>query len=340
MTINMQQLAQDFTDYLNEFHSYQQPYDDAMDAEVYEQSAAVLRMQSKWGYFDWSKKRPHFGPSSAARSERELYEKARKAPRDTRPPAPHQRRWTALGEAIGGMLQREILLAERHYPKFTGKPARYRFARTSEGAPMYEHFTKKMHEVTYDGEDFAIFGLGDGILEHVTEDGEIIRIGLEIKSRQTSYAETGPFRMKDVNPDHYLQTVCYSEMYGLDYFFVVYLNSSKKAWNMTDEERVKSPDFRVFGYEIGEDARNEVKAKFARVTKAAREGNAPKVDLDTWQFNDYKTQIARTITEEEFEELRTQAIRMQNSSLPDWKKRKFTEAVDYIAEIRNGKEAI
>lgn len=333
--INMQELAQDFTDYINEWHSYQQPYDDKMDAEIYEQFAAILRKQSTWGYFDWSKKRPHFGPSSAGRSERELYERVRKAKRDTRPPAPHQRRWTALGESIGGMMQRELLLAERHYPKFTGKPARYRFARTPEGAPLYEHFTKKMHEVSHDGEEFAIFGLGDGILEHITAEGEIIRIGLEIKSRQTSYAETGNFRMKDVNPDHYLQTVCYSEMYGLDYFLTVYVNSSKKAWNMTDEERVKSPDFRVFGYAIDDNDRNEVKTKFARIVKMAREGNAPKVDLDSWRFNDYKSHIARELTEEEYAELQEQVRRMKHSNLPDWKKRSYTEAIEFIEGIKN-----
>lgn len=338
--LDAQELAQDFTNYLNEWHTYQQPYDDLMDAEIFELFAAELRRQSKWGVFDWSKKRPHFGPSSASKGERELYEKARKSPRDKNAEIPHQRRWKALGESIGGMIQREILLAERHFEKFTGSPARYRFARNEAGAPMYEHFTKKMHEVTYDGEEFAIFGLGDGILEHITADGEVVRIGLEIKSRQTSYAETGKFRMKQVNPDHYLQTVCYSEMYDLDYFFVIYVNSSKKAWNMTDEEREKSPDFRVFGFEITEDERNEIKAKFARVTRAAREGNAPKIELDSWGFNDYKEHLAKTMTDIEFEELSQQARRMQDSSLPDWQKRKYSEAVAFIAEVRNGEEAV
>lgn len=334
MTVNIEALAEDFTDYLNEFHSYSQPYDDEMDATLYEQFAKELRKQSKWGFFDWSKKRPHFGPSSAARSDRELYEKVRKSKRDESRPAPHQRRWTALGEQIGGMIQREIMLAERHYPKFTGKPARFRFAKNEEGAPLYEHFTKKMHEVEYDGEQFAIFGLGDGILEYIDANGEITRIGLEIKSRQTSYAETGPFRMKEVKPDHRLQTVCYSEMYSLDYFFVIYVNSSKKAWNMTDEERKKSPDFRVFGYEITEDDRNAVKEKFARVTRAAREGNPPKVELESWLYCDYKTSIAQALSEEEVEELSQQVELMRSSSLPDWQKRQYVNAIEFIKNAR------
>jgi len=332
--IDIEAIAQEFTDYLNEFHSYQQPYDDEMDAKLYEQFAGILRKQAKWGYFDWSKKRPYFGPSSAGRSDRELYEKVRKSPRDNTKPQPQQRRWTALGEQIGGLVQREIMLAERHYPKFTGKPSRFRFKRNSEGAPLYEHFTKKMHEVNYDGEEFAIFGLGDGILEYLTDDGEWLPIGLEVKSRQTSYAETSKARMQEVKSDHRLQTVCYGEMYGLNYFLTIYLNSSKKAWNMTDEERVKSPDFRVFGYEITEDEKNEVKAKFARVTRMAREGKAPKVELESWLFNDYKTHIAKSLTDEEYEELRQQALLMQNSGLPDWKKRQYAQAVDFITQTR------
>lgn len=338
--VDIEAVAEEFTAYLNEFHTYQQPYDDAMDAELYEQFAKVLRKQAKWGYFDWSKKRPHFGPSSAGRSDRELYEKVRKSPRDVEVRQPQQRRWTALGEQIGGLVQREVMLAERHYTKFTGKPSRFRFARNEDGAPLYEHFTKMMHEVEFNGEEFAIFGLGDGILEYMAENGSILRIGLEVKSRQTSYAETSKARMQEVKPDHRLQTICYGEMYSLDYFMTIYVNSSKKKWNMTDEERVKSPDFRVFGYEITEDDKNDVKAKFANVTRMAREGEAPKVDLDTWLFNDYKSYIAKTITDEEYWELRDYAIRIQNSGLPDWKKRNYTEAVDFITvertRTRNG----
>lgn len=332
--LNMETVAQEFTEYLNEWHSFQQPYDDIMDAEIYEKFAAELRKQSKYGYFDWSKQRPHFGPSSAGRSDRELYEKVRKAPRDQNRPQPQQRRWTALGEQIGGLVQREIMLAERHYAKFTGKPVRFRFKRNEDGAPLYEHFTKKMHEIEHDGESFSIFGLGDGILEYLTGDGEWIPIGLEVKSRQTSYAETSHNRMKEVKPDHYLQTVCYSEMYSLDYFLTIYVNSSKKAWNMTDTDRIKSPDFRVFGYEITDDERNAIKTKFARVTRLAREGNAPKVELDSWLFNDYKSHIAKTLTEEEFAELKEQALLVQRSGLPDFKKRQYAEAVEFISGVR------
>lgn len=310
-----------------------------MDAELHTQYARILREQSKWGYFNWKTApdgtpRPLFSPSSAGKSDRELYEKVRKSKRDERSPQPQQRRWTALGSMVGDLVQREVLLAERHFEKLTGKPSRFKFARTERNEPMFEHFTKVMHEIEHNGEKFAIFGLGDGILEYVTDDGEVVRIGLEVKSKQGSYADTSPSRMREPKRDHYLQTVCYSEMYGLDYFFVIYVNTAKKAWNMTDEERTKSPDFRVFGFEITEAERNEVKKKFARVTKAAREGVAPAVELDSWIFCEYKTVIAKSLTDADLDVIKNQVRLARQSSIPDWKKQKYFEAYEEIVELR------
>lgn len=334
-------IAQDFTDFLNEFHSYSQPYDDAMDAELHEMYARILREQSKWGYFSWKTApdgtpRPLFGPSSAGKDERELYEKVRRSKRDESRPEIQQRRWTALGSQVGDLIQREIMLAERHFEKLTGKAPRFRFARTERNEPCFEHFTKVIHECAYDGEKFAINGLGDGILEYITDDGEILRVGLEIKSKQTSYSETGVKRLTEPKEDHALQTVCYSKMYGLDYFIVLYVNTSKKAWYMTDDEREKSPDIRAFGKYISQADRDEVLAKFARVTKAAREGKAPRVDLTKFKFNDFKTAIAESLSEEEVADLRQQVERVKASRLPDWKKRGYIESLEFIENIRKG----
>lgn len=339
MTININEVAQEFTDYLNEFHTYQQPYDDAMDAELHTQYARILKEQSKYGTFDFRKNpqgisRPHFSPSSAGKSDRELYEKVRKSKRDPSQPQPQQRRWTSLGGHIGDMLQREIMLGERHFEKFTGKKAPFKFARTDRGEPCFEHFTKVMHEIEHNGEHFAIFGLGDGILEYVTPDGEIVRIGLEVKSKQQSYAATSHRSMPAPKDGHVAQTVCYSEMYGLDYFFIVYVNASKKAWDMTDDDREKSPDFRVFGTEITEEERTAVKDKFAKVTKAAREGKAPAVDLSEWKFFEYKTAVAEALTDEEFAQVKLTASQAARSGLPDWKKKTYVEAYEFIRDIR------
>ena len=342
MTIDIHEIAKEFYEYLNEFHSYDQPYNDEMDAELNDHFSRILREQSKRDYFSFSTnpqgvQRPFFSPSSAGKPERELYEKVRKSPKDPRKPEPQQRRWTALGSMIGDLIQREIMLAERHYLKFTGKKPRFWFAKNEDGAPLYEHFTKVMHEVDHDGEHFAIYGLGDGILEYVTEDGEVLHIGLEIKSKQQSYSATSLKTMKEPKEDHVLQSVCYSEMYGLDYFLIVYVNASKKAWNMTPEELEANPDIRVFGVEITEEDRNAVKSKFAAVTRAARLGEAPPLDLLEWRFFEYKQSVAKSLTDEEFEEVKSFANRVVRSKLPDWKKRGAIEAYEYIKSVREAK---
>ena len=324
-------IAQDLTDFLDEFHSYNQPYDDAMDAEFYEQYARALREQSKWGYFNWKTApdgtpRPAFSPSSSGKDDRELFEKARKAKRDERQPTPNQRDWTGLGSQVGGYIQREIMLAERHFKKLTGKEPRFRFERTERNEPAFEHFVKKMHECEYDGEKFAIHGLPDGILLYTTDDGEILRVGLEVKSFQKAWSAFKSHNEPKL--DHVKQTVCYSEMYNLDYVCVLYHLTYGADWNK-DYRRSK-----VFGLHITQDQRNEMLVKFAKVTRAWRTNTPPSVDLSKWMYNDYKTAIALSLTDEEFAQVKLTAAQAMRSGLPEWKKRGYVEAYEFIKEVR------
>lgn len=326
-----EQIAQDFIEFLDEFHRYDQPYDDKMDAEFYEQYARVLREQSKWGYFNWKTApdgtpRPLFSPSSAGKDERQLYEKAVKSPRDERYPTPNQRDWTGLGSQVGGYIQREVMLAERHFEKLTGKQPRFRFKRTERNEPMFEHFVKKIHEVEYNGEKFGLNGLPDGILEYLTDDGEWIDVGLEVKSFQKGYTDFK--KLEQPKRDHESQTVVYSEMYSLDYYIVLYHLTYGADW-YRDFSRNK-----VFGKFITQTDRDQIFDKFAKVTKAWRTKTPPSIDLDGWKFNDYKTAIAKGLTDEEFEILKAQVRRAQRSGLPQWKKEQYYDAYEFIKEVR------
>ena len=341
MTIDINAIAKEFYEYLNEFHSYSQPYDEEMDIFLHESFAKVLREQSKKGYFNFRSNpdgvsRPLFSPSSAGKSDRELYEKVIKSKKDEQKPRPYQRRWTSLGTQIGDMLQREIMLAERHYEKFTGKRVPFYFAKNEENMPLYEHTIKVIHEVAHAGEQFAIYGLGDGILEYVTEDGEVVHIGLEIKSKQQSYSATSPKSMKEPKEAHRLQAVSYSEMYGIDYFLIVYVNASKKSWSMDEAEFEKSPDIRVFGVEITDEDRRVVMDKFARVTKAARLKEPPALDLSEWRFFEYKESVAKSLSDAEVDQIRSTANRAVRSGLPQWQKQGYIDAYEYIRNIREG----
>lgn len=327
-----EQIAQDFIDYLDEFHTYNQPYDDAMDAEFYAQYARILKEQSKWGYFNWKTApdgtpRPLFSPSSAGKDERQLYEKARKSPQDGREWTTNQRDWTGLGSSVGAYIQREVMLAERHYEKLTGKKPRFKFERTERNEPAFEHFKKVIHEVEHNGEKFGLNGLPDGILEYVTDDGEILRVGLEVKSFQKGWSAFKAHNQ--AKRDHELQTIVYSEMYNLDYYVILYHLTYGVDWEK-DYHRNKA-----YGKFITRDDRDQLFDKYARVTKAWRTGIAPAVDLDGWKYNDYKTAIAKSLTQEEVEILKAQVKRAQRSGLPQWKKDSYYEAFEFIREVRD-----
>jgi hypothetical protein len=94
---------------------------------------------------------------------------------------------------------------------------------------------------------------------------------------------------------------------------------------------------KAFGRFVTQEDRNETLDKFARVTKCWRTGVAPAVDLDGWRFNDYKTAIAKGITDDEFELLKAQVKRLMRSGLPQWKKDSCYEAFEFIREVREAK---
>ena len=322
------EIAREFTDFLNEWHSYNEPYDDKLDAWLHGEYAKI---KQKRNYIDW--KSIYFSPSSANKDDRELYVKAIGMPRDDDDVKPWQRRWTALGTAVGDWLQREILLAERHFTKLTGKEPPFVMARTADGQPFFEDFVHGQYFFEHGGERFSIVGTCDGVLIHQPT-GK--RIGLEIKSKQTTYSETSESRMKAPKDDHIAQVTCYSLMYDLDAYLIVYVNTSKKAWFMTDDEFAKSPDFRVFGVDVTDDMKRQVLDKFAGVARAVREQNPPKLDLDKFKFNNFKKACALSLSSDEFDEIKDEVKRVMRSGLPNWKKEAYYEAFEFIRDVREG----
>jgi len=328
-------IAQAFNDYMTEWHTYNQPYDDLMDADLFERYARVLREQSKWGYFDFNKKvnginRPFFSPSSAGNSDREMYERAKRSKRDPVEFTVNQRYWVGLGGVIGEYLQREILLAERHYRKLTGKTPPFVMKRKDNGDPMYEHFVKTMKEIEHGGEHFAYFGLPDGILEYTDEEtGEIIDVGLELKSEQSNWSK---FKALDEpKRGHLEQTVMYSDMYDLDYVIVAYVLSYGRGW-FEEFNRMKT-----FGKHVTNDDKMNLRDRCAAATKMSREGNPPKFDLADWRFNDYQTVIAKSLSDEEVSDLERTVEQAKHSSLPKWKIASYVEAVNDIKRLRGDK---
>lgn len=262
---------------------------------------------------------------------------------------PHQGRWTRIGTAIGDVIQRDILFAESHYAKLTGDRPPFTFERNQYGEPAFEDFVKVGARIEHNGQSFALFGTCDGIMRYVAADGTVLRVGLEIKSKQGTYSQTSGFQArKGPKDDHVKQCVCYSVMYGtdaetgeslpIDYYVILYVNASKKAWGMTPEDFAKTPDILAFGLHITDEMRAEVLDHFAGIVDAAKRGDAPELDLDKWMFNDFKRAIALSLSADELAALQRKVSAVQRSSLPDGKKRDYAEALAFIEAVRAEEE--
>ncbi|MEV3022682.1 hypothetical protein ABNF07_16155 [Paenibacillus larvae] len=308
------------------WHARPEVFDDELDAQLHEWYANDLKYKKVWPPRDV----PYFSPSSSNSDPRELYQKINGAKRDVVQKPPYQGRWQRIGTAIGDVIQRDILIAERHLDN----PV-FRFEKNVDRTPMFEEFAKKSHVITHLNKKFALYGTCDGILLYTFKDGETVRVGLEIKSKQTTYSQTSLYSMREPKDDHVKQTVCYSIMYDVDYYILFYVNASKKGWNMSDEDYAKSPDIRAFGIYITDTMRSDVLDTFAGVLEHISKGIPPALDIEKWTFNNYKRACALSLTDEEVDDIKRKSDRMLRSSLPDWKKSVYRDCVEYITTVRS-----
>lgn len=319
------EVAKEFSDLLNDWHSAPEQWDDAMDKQIHEWYANAPKSFPK---------KPYFSPSSAGSDYRELYFKGRGYKRENTGQQPHQKRWTSIGTAIGDIIQRDVLLIEKHAEKVLGKPSQFKFVRTANGEPMFEDFAKKSHPVEHNGVKFHLSGSPDGIMIYTDEDGNKIRVGLEIKSKQTTSAMTSLYSMKEAEAKHVEQVMAYAEMYDCHFYLIVYVNTSHKTWNYTPEEFAKSPDMRVFGIEATREKKDALLDKFAWLQDCINRGLMPPTDLSKWTFNGFKTATALSFTEAELVSLEAENERLKKSKAPAFVKSNFRNALEEIKDIR------
>jgi CRISPR/Cas system-associated exonuclease Cas4 (RecB family) len=255
--------------------------------------------------------------------------KAKRAKKDAFPKPPYQGRWQEIGTAIGDVIQRTVLAMERNLPDCP-----FRFERTEDGTPMFEDFAKRNVEVNHNGQHFYLYGTCDGIMEYKAPDGEVLRVGLEVKSKQSTPAKTSRHSMREAEEGHRKQCVAYSVMYNVDYYIILYVNTAKKAWVMSDADYEATPDIRAFGFEITDADRAELLDNFAEITKAINANEPPKMDLSRYMFNNYKTACAQSLTDEEISEIKDQVRRIKASSIPQWKKDSYLSAWAQIRELK------
>jgi hypothetical protein len=179
-------------------------------------------------------------------------------------------------------------------------------------------------------------------MRYVSADGEVIRVGLEVKSKQTTSAQTSEYSTRNgPKEDHVKQCVCYSIMYGtdaepIDYYVILYVNASKKSWIMSDEEFAKNPDIKAFGTEITDEMRRGVLDNFAEIVNAADKGEPPALDIANWLFNGFKRACAASLSDEEYTQIERQVSAVQRSGMKDYEKRGYAEAFEQLTELRKG----
>lgn len=320
-----QKIADDLVSQLDEFHSLPEVWDNELDRQIHEWYANAPKKPFP--------KRPYFSPSASDACPRELYYKAKKAPKDGFRRQPHQARWAGIGTRVGDLVQRDILAMERNLEDKAGISPKFRFERTADGFPMFEEFAGKNHRVNFAGRSFYLYGFPDGIMTYRADNGEKIRVGLEVKTKQTTPARTSDYSMRGPQEDHVKQVTCYAEMYDVDYYVILYVNTAHKSWSMTKEEYEKNPDIRAFGIHVGNGLKADVFSHFVDVLDAVEANEPPPLNLDKWSFNGFKQAIVADLTREEMDDLRIQAERISNSSLPEYQKRSIAESFESIEKL-------
>lgn len=105
---------------------------------------------------------------------------------------------------------------------------------------------------------------------------------------------------------------------------------------MSEEDYEKTPDIRVFEVDITEEMKNDVLDYFADVIDDVVNQTPPPMDWEKWNFCDYKTAIAQSMTDEEFAEMRQIVQNVMRSTLPQWMKDGYFNAYEFVKAIREG----
>lgn len=322
-------MSADFVALLDDYYSLPEAWNNELDRQLHEWYADVKPVYPK---------RPYFSPSSVNSCPRELYAKGTGAKRDNFRRQPHQARWQRQGTVTGDYIQRDILNIEQKYEEMTGNVPPFRFLTTKDGKPAFEDFAKHNRKAMIDGVEFYLYGAPDGIMEYTTDNGDKIRVGLEIKTKQTTPARTSQYSMRQAEESHVKQCVAYSYMYVVDYYVILYVNTAKQRWHLSDEDYAKTPDIRAFAYHITDVDRYYLLAQLADVQKAIIKRKPPALDIDKWTFNNYKTAVAKSLTDEEVQDLEKLRKATISSGLPAWRKEQRVQAIDEALKLRGGSD--
>ena len=114
----------------------------------------------------------------------------------------------------------------------------------------------------------------------------------------------------------------------------MYGNLAKKGWVLSDDDYAKYPDLRGFDVSITPEMRQQVLDKIAYVLDCVKNGTPPPLDLDKFNFNNYKTACSLSLTDDEYNALKEQVKGYLKSNLPDYVKNNYFEFFEFIKGVR------
>lgn len=235
-----------------------------------------------------------YNPSSAGRCPRDLYYKAIGGEAEELNLYPYNKRWAENGTAVHGRIQRDLLYACKYVPDnpfavaeaydVVGKDAK----EGRSGLPAWENNVFITREFEHNGQKFAIRGMADGFLWYKDK-----LVNLEIKTKSTTVAAVGTYKMKEPMHHHVMQCICYSILFRGDPYedrtdtsILFYESLAKDGWTKGAEAK---PDIRSFQINVTKEMRIKLMDKFAYVAKCVAEGTLPNSDTSECLFCTYKS---------------------------------------------------
>ena len=162
------------------------------------------------------------------------------------------------------------------------KDAPFEVCRTKEGKPAWERNTRTVRQFEHNGEKFQIYGMVDGMLWY--KPGKK-RIGYDFKTKSTTIATVGDYKLKVPQENNVAQMVGYSLLFDVDEYIIHYESLAKDGWTKGTEAR---SDMKVFHLKITDEMRKELLDKLARVCKYVREKKLPPREPEKETFSKYK----------------------------------------------------
>lgn len=287
-------IASAFYKMMNEFHSLG-GYWDNYDIEsllLQEQQANVEGIKNR------VPKRTDivvFNPSSAGKCPRELFYKNSTVTEEGLSLFPYNVRWAANGTAVHSRIQRDLLYAEKLLNNNPFKVAKAvdvigdMCQKGRENFPAWESNLLITKEFEHNGVHFGIRGMADGFLWYKDK-----LVNLEIKTKSTTIAAIGTYKMKEPMHHHVMQCICYSLLFKGDPYedrndtsILFYESLAKDGWTKGADAR---SDIRTFQIDVTKEDRIKLLDKFAYVTECIQTGEIPNANTTECLFCGYKSE--------------------------------------------------